>query len=124
MSRNGSVSFAWGDGDHVFRLGLGELRELQEKSGVSPFTLYDRLRDGHPMVDDAREVLRLGLIGGGAKPIEALTLVRRYADDAPLAVSTAPALLALTAALLGVAEEEPGKSVAGTDEPPAPPTTD
>lgn len=124
MSRNGSVSFDWGDGEHDFRLALGELRELQEKSGVSPFAISDRLRDGHPMVDDAREVLRLGLIGGGLKPIEALALVRRHVDERPLSEGTLPASLVLSAALFGVADEEPGKSEAETGEPPAPPTVD
>lgn len=122
MSRNGSVSFVWGDDEHEFRLGLGELRELQEKTGVSPFALCERLREGRPLVDDMREVLRLGLIGGGLKPPEALALVRFYADERPLVGAVGPALVVLCAALYGVADEAPGKSTAETGEPPAPPT--
>lgn len=113
MSRDASISFDFGDGEHKFRLAIGQLRELQEKTGVGPMRLFQRLIDGSWMVDDAREVLRIGLVGGGMRPAEALGLVRRYVDERPLAESQAPAMLVLGAALHGTEQEEqPGKEEA------------
>lgn len=109
MSRDASINLDFGDGEHCFRLPIGQLRELQEKAAASPFAVLARMVAWMPMVDDAREVLRLGLVGGGLTPPEALTLVRRYADERPLAESVPTATLVLQAALMGVADEPPGK---------------
>ena len=105
MSRDASISFDWADGHHTFRLPIGQLRELQEKTGVGPLRLLQRLMDGSWMVDDAREVLRLGLIGGGFKPDEALRLVRRYVDERPLLEAQPTAVVVLAAALRGTDQE-------------------
>jgi len=113
MSRDASISFDWADGHHTFRLPIGQLRELQEKTGVGPLRLFQRLMDGSWMIDDAREVLRLGLIGGGARPDEALRLVRQYVDARPMMESQSPAMLVLGAALHGTDQEpQPGKEEA------------
>ncbi|MDF2809504.1 MAG: hypothetical protein K0S56_535 [Microvirga sp.] len=113
MSRDASISFDFGDGEHAFRLAIGGLRELQEKTGVGPMRLFHRLMDGSWMVDDAREVLRIGLIGGGMKPAEAIGLVRRYVDERPMIEAQAPAMLVLGAALHGTEQEtQPGKEEA------------
>lgn len=113
MSRDGSISFDWADGLHNFRLPLSQLRELQEKTGVGPMRLFQRLMDGSWRVDDAREIMRLGLIGGGMEPAQALRLVQRYVDVRPLAEAQAPAMLVLGAALHGTDQEAmPGKEEA------------
>ena len=119
MSRSGSLTFTWGDGEYRFRLAIGELEQLQEKMGCSPFTVLDRLRVAHPLVFDAREVLRLGLIGGGMSPPEALAKVRFYADARPLAESIPAAIAVLAASLYGIEDEAPGKSL-GESETEAP----
>lgn len=130
MSRDASVSFEWADGLHTFRLPIGQLRELQEKTGVGPLRLFNRLLDGSWHVDDAREVMRLGLIGGGMEPLEALRLVQRYVDARPLMETQAPALLVMGAALHGTEQEgTPGKEEApeaATSAPlsNSPPSTD
>lgn len=127
MSRNGSISFDWADDTHNFRLPLGQLRELQEKTGVGPLTLLRRLDNGSWMVDDAREVLRCGLIGGGMEPDRALSMVRRYVDERPAVESVRPAYLVLAAALFGADDEEtPGKTKAAeaTTGSASPPSTD
>lgn len=80
MSSDGSVSLAWADGDYRFRLPIGQLRELQDKCGAGPQEIYSRLMDGTWRVDDLRETIRLGLIGGGVDPVRALALVRNYVD--------------------------------------------
>lgn len=101
MSADASITMAWGDGEHRFRLAIGQLRELQDKCGAGPAEILRRVADGTWRVDDLREVLRLGLIGGGKAPLEALALVQRYVDERPLLESVMPARAVLLAALVG-----------------------
>lgn len=115
MSADGSIDLDWADGHHRFRLALGQLRELQEKingprvalgaTPIGPFTLLQLAvaRDLWPQ--EVREIVRLGLIGGGMKPIDALALVIRYVDERPLLESLPPAALILRAALVGVPDD-------------------
>lgn len=127
MSRDASIDFDWADDHYTFRLALGQLRELQEKTGVGPLALLNRLNDGTWQVDDPREVLRCGLIGAGMEPLPALSLVRRYVDERPRMEGVKPAYLILAAALFGTDEEElPGKTEAAmmTEGSASPPSTD
>jgi hypothetical protein len=112
MSADGSVDILWGDGEHRFRLAIGQLRELQEKCGAGPMAIFNRLRDGTWRVEDLSETLRLGLIGGGMKPVDAKLAVVRYCEGRPLLESVAPAQTVLMAALLGVPEDPVGKPTA------------
>lgn len=114
MSADAKTTFVWGDAEHTFRLAIGQLRELQDKTGAGPFSLLRRLMDGDWRVDDLREVLRLGLIGGGLKPPEALALVQRYVDARPLMENWQPAQAILAAALYGDPGDPVGK--AGPEE--------
>lgn len=86
MSRHGAAELDWADGTYTFRLGLAEIEEIEEKRNLSLFAMARRLspveRDAR--LADIREVLRLGLIGGGMKPADALTKVRKYVDERPL----------------------------------------
>jgi hypothetical protein len=86
MSRHGAVELDWADGTFTFRLGLDQIEELEEKRDLSLFILARRLspaeRDAR--LADIREVLRLGLVGGGMKPVDALVKVRKYADERPV----------------------------------------
>ncbi|MFD2679031.1 tail tube GTA-gp10-like protein [Camelimonas lactis] len=109
-NRNGVVETDFGDGPHRFRLAMGELEELQEKTGVGPFVLMQRFISGEWRVGDVRETVRLGLIGGGMEPLAALRLVRRYVDEKNWWIShTALAKVIMMAALAGAPEELPGK---------------
>ena len=74
MSRNAEVTLAWGDGEYKFRLGIGEVRELQEKTSCGPYFLLGRVDGGQWFIDDLRETIRIGLIGGGLEPVKALAL--------------------------------------------------
>lgn len=112
-NRNGVVSFEFGDGEHHFRLAFGELEELQEKTGVGPFVLLQRLINGEWRVGDVRETLRVGLIGAGMEPLAALALVRRYVDERSDWIDNAVrARRTVWAALVGAPEELPGKESA------------
>src|SRR5690606_21980252 len=117
-----------------FRLGIGELRQLQEKCDAGPATILGRLMSIQPQafgqkrpnaqyyelgaddpdyradfnlysllrsfggdwrVDDIREPIRLGLIGGGATPTDASLTVQTHVDSRPL-----PENIGLAAAII------------------------
>lgn len=111
------VELDWGDGRHRFALQIGRIRELQDKTAVGPYALYRRILSGDWRVEDLTETLRLGLIGGGLKPTDALSLTRRYVEERPLLESVEPALSVLAWALLPDAaagdEDEDGKEGGG-----------
>lgn len=100
------IEMSWADGDYRFALLIGELRELQDKTGVGPLVLYRRIASGDWHVDDMREVLRLGLIGGGMGPGKALGLVKRYVEELPLVENVEPALKVLEWALIPPEEDK------------------
>lgn len=95
------IVLSFGDGVYAFALYGAQLEELQEKTDAGPMELYRRLLGGTWRAEDARETIRLGLIGGGegwvgavlgedgepegGRPIEvtpqaALRLVHRYVN--------------------------------------------
>lgn len=134
-NRNGVVETDFGDGPHRFRLAMGQLEELQEKTGVGPFSLLQRFIAGDWSVVDVRETVRLGLVGGGMEPLAALNLVRRYVDEGNWWISHAAlAKVIMLAALAGAPEELPGKDGAPgekngasnfrTDASPSAPSTE
>lgn len=134
MNRSASVSLKWADGEHTFRLAIGQLRELQEKCNAGPLTILNRIMGGSWFVDDVRETLRIALIGGGMSAEQALKLVERYVDPGPLLengnVRTAQAVL--MASLMGAEEEPVGKKKrkaaqetnSQTERSPSPPSTE
>lgn len=130
MSGDASIALKWADGDHVFRLPIGQLRELQEKTGIGPNELLSRLASGTWRIDDIRETIRLGLIGGGKPPISALALCERYVDARPWLENAPYARSILLAALVGVPDDPAGKAEAVeennpmTDELASPPSTE
>lgn len=112
MAKAGTIELIWADGEYPFRLGIGQLRELQDKTTCGPLELFRRLGQGTWRVDDVRETLRVALIGGGMKPDDALRLVRLYVDERPLTESVLPAQAVLMMALYGNAEDQqPGETV-------------
>lgn len=131
MSANGSISFDWADGEHTFRLAIGQLRELQDKTGCGPMQVYQRLMDATWRVDEVRETLRIGLIGGGMPPMEALILTKRYVDEQghSLIENAKAAQNVILAALVGVHDDQVGaakKAQAGeqqTNGSTSPPST-
>lgn len=113
---SGKVAFVWGDGEeHAFRLGLAQLRELQSKTDCGPYALLRRIQAGDWKVDDLRQTIRLGLIGGGHEPGKAAELMKLHVDARPWLESVAPAILILMAALTGPDEDGPAKK-AGAGE--------
>jgi len=126
MARDGSINLSWGDGEHRFRLPIGQLRELEEKCNAGLFEIFDRLRLRTCRIGDIRETLRLGLIGGGIGQADGMTakaamdLVDRYLDDWPRTDSWATALRIVDAAITCEGGEPVGKDDAGEmTEPPS-----
>lgn len=119
MTVLGAVSLAWVGGRHTFCLSTyGSLKMLQEVCDAGPQQILNRLLGGNWRVDDVRECLRLGLIGGGMEPNKAMALVEASANiDARwienLQVAKAVLLSALTAAPKG---DQVGKKSAGETE--------
>lgn len=72
------IELEFGDGTHVFRLGLAQIAELQEKCGAGIGSIYKRLLQADYRAEDCVEAIRLGLIGGGMKAVEARRLVDHY----------------------------------------------
>lgn len=97
----GGTEFPWGDGTYAFRLGITEIDELEEKTETSIFLLYAATGTELPYIKNkaCREVIRLGLIGGGMAPVDAMAKVARYVDERPLTETVAAANLILKAAL-------------------------
>jgi hypothetical protein len=129
MSADGSVTIAWGDSEErKFRLPIASLIELQEKCKAGPPEILERLLTNRWRVEDVRETVRLGLIGGGAKPEEALALRARYVDTR-LNETAMVAQAILMSALIGVPDDPVGKDEAAPDATkvmeasPPPPST-
>lgn len=116
MSRHAAIEQAFGDGEYTFRLGLSEIEELERKRECSIYLVVDRLRTRTCWLQDIMETLRLGLIGGGMKPVDALHLVRRYVDERPMEENRDVAYAVGLAALLRVhsneLEQPPGEAEA------------
>lgn len=112
MSRHAAVETDFGDGTYTFRLGLDEIEELERKRDLSIFTIMRRLRPEirEPRLADITETIRLGLIGGGMSPIDALALVRRYVDQRPIDENRDVALAIVIAGLARLHTDMPEPS--------------
>ena len=115
MSRDGSITLDWADGSHQFRLAWGELIQLQEVCDAGPLVIYARLGSGQWRLNDIREPIRLGLIGGGATPDSALKLVRNYVEARPPLENVALARAIVGAATIGASDEDPGEAPAAPE---------
>lgn len=105
MSRDASVELDFADGTYTFRLAWGELIKLQEARDCGPWVVLDRLVSGRWYVEDISEVIRLGLIGGGKRPDQALKLVRDYVQDRHPVETLVIAQRVLGVSLVGVEDE-------------------
>ena len=104
--RDGSVTLPFADGEYRFRLGWGQLAELQEKCNAGPYIILNRLVTLEAKTYDISETIRLGLIGGGQDPFAANTLVRRYVEERPISETIVIAQQIMAAAVVGAPEEE------------------
>ncbi|MDW4548829.1 gene transfer agent family protein [Defluviimonas sp. D31] len=75
----------FGDRERTFALTDEMIRELERLTGVGIGALYLRAVAMQFAIADIVEVIRLGLIGGGATPEEAQRLTHTYARRRPIA---------------------------------------
>lgn len=121
------ILLQFADGEYMFRLAVREVVELQEKCGAGVAAVFSRLMMGrykgpngdilfNPLeavfkLEDIRETIRLGLIGGGTgmvngetinvDPTKAMRLVRDYVDTRPLLETWRIASAVLSAFVVG-----------------------
>jgi hypothetical protein len=66
MSANGTRTIIWQGGEDAFCLAkVGLIFDLEEKCRAGIGLIYARLASGSYFLNDVRETIRLGLIGGG-----------------------------------------------------------
>ena len=131
-AEDGSVSLQFGDGEYIFRIAFGQWRELQEsinkprleigEQPIGPMVLLRALLEGNAWPHDVREVIRLGLIGGGMKTDRALVLVKRHVEGRPYFQSMPAARKILQYAMFGPPDDPVGKEQTPAD-PETPATT-
>jgi hypothetical protein len=112
---DGSVTLVWGDGENKFRFAIGQFRELQERVNqrrvaigaplVGPMGLLASLRAQDAWPDDVRDVLRIGMVGGGMPIKEVNRKLSHHFDNKPPLESMMTAYAALFAGLVGVPDQ-------------------
>lgn len=124
MSRDARVVLEFLDGEeYVFRLAWGQWIRLQEERGVGPFVLFERLHGDTWLVEDIRDVIRQGLVGGGMDEIGARRLVRNHVESQPPFASLELAKAIVSAGMLGAKDEEPFEKKAQAPTESIPSTT-
>jgi hypothetical protein len=108
--RDARIELDWADGTYPFRLPWGQLAELQEKCDAGPYVILQRLHNGTWRIEDIANVIRLGLIGGGMPPAEALKKTRAYVEERPPMENVVPAQAILGIALMGAPDEPSGEA--------------
>jgi len=105
------IEIPFGDKKYTFELkwdGIVEWEETFNKGMIGAFSEMVERRTGR--ASEVREIIRIGLIGGGMKPTDALRLVGRYVENRPLSESVPIALEVAEAALFGVPATAPDES--------------
>ncbi len=74
----------FGDGEHTFALTDDMITELERLSEIGIGAFYLRAVNLQFHIADLIEIIRLGLIGGGAKPEQAAQLTDTYARNRPV----------------------------------------
>ena len=101
----GRITRPFADGDYGFDLAWPQLIELEAALGSGLLSVLETMvnhRTGRAYTN--REVIRLALIGGGAEPKKALTLVQSYVEARPVMENFDLVAEILEAALFGSPE--------------------
>lgn len=109
----GSETIVWPGGEHQFRLGIGELRALEQRCDAGVAVVLMRLIGQQWKIDDVVSTLRIGLIGGGMAERDAQKTIEAALDvSSPYGLSV-PAASILTKFIMWETDDQPGESVAG-----------
>lgn len=116
------IELEFGDGTYLFKLGLAQIAELQEKCGAGIGLIFKRVMIGEHRIEDCVETIRLGLVGGGMNAVEARRLVDRYTTLSSFSVKDAfvHATAILTTCVVGY--DPPDESKKKPTEPSDPKT--
>lgn len=119
MSRAAEATFSFAGEDRQFRLPIGRLRALQEKTDCGPMELLSRFAAGTWRVDDLRETIYQGLLGGGMEVKDAAGLMKTDFDDLPLQQFVPLCQAIVMVAVIGAPDEDTGepKGEAETSSP-------
>jgi len=74
----------FGDGEHTFALTDDMITELERITDLGIGALYLRTVNMQFKLVDLVEIIRLGLIGGGSTPEQAMRLTDTYARNRPV----------------------------------------
>lgn len=80
----GPEEIVWPGGEHSFRLGIGELRAIEQKCDAGCSVVFGRLLGMQWKIDDVIQPIRLGLIGGGMAERDAQRVLELAMDTASL----------------------------------------
>jgi hypothetical protein len=95
---------------------MGQLRKLEQKRNLSTSEIYERLRSRTWRADDLREVIKIGLEGGGLNVNQADELLLEYFDPFPKLPFVVVALRILEAAFVGPQDDEIPKGEAAEEK--------
>ena len=101
MSLDGSTLIDWPDRQRKYRLGIGELRELEETCNMGAAEMCRLTTTSNWRIDHLWHTVRLGLIGGGLDANRAKGLTARYVTPGRLMEVAVIAQKILLAALVG-----------------------
>ncbi|MBX4992288.1 hypothetical protein ABID08_000719 [Rhizobium binae] len=104
----GSESIVWPGGEHSFRLGIGELRAIEQRSDAGCAVVLMRLLGQQWKIDDVIQPIRLGLIGGGMPEREAQTALDKALDVASLYSLAVTAADILRRFIMWETDDQPG----------------
>lgn len=101
-----AITLPWADNvepGYTFDLPLKAVRALEEKTGVGIPVILARLQSGQYKVDDFRETIVQGLLGGSdnLSSLVVGTLVKKWVDDRPAKESLITAQAILMAWIMG-----------------------
>lgn len=114
MSRDGSITLTWADGDYAFRLGWGEIELIQEACDAGPWTILERMQMRQCYIGDISDTLHCALIGGGTEPVKAKKLIELYVEKRPPAENLLHAIAILQVGLHGTPDETVGEPQAAS----------
>lgn len=107
MSAPGAREITWANGTDMFCLAkTGLILDLEDKCNAGFAVIMARLESGVWYLNDVRETIRLGLIGGGMAPDKAMKAVERHVVP-PLATNVLVAYHVVQAVIFGVPKDDP-----------------
>jgi hypothetical protein len=117
--RDGRVDLVFVGDERPFRLGIDQLLALEDACDAPLADIASRLQMNRWKLRDLIEILRLGLIGGGADPKSAKALVDQAVSPGRILQTVLTARIVLNAALMGedVEGSDAGKAADAAEAP-------